>query len=259
MWVKAKQSSNEISFNWKLHNYISVFNLIIINNVLASCARPQSPALSSVNRKLCCNLTHRRTFCSSSRFLVCTLNLRGGDVTHFPREKSLASGWSFTNSSREREVRSGGLVQSTPGRTLQARLGLYVLCVRLHRSHCVLFWEPWLQLRRVTFLEIALKSVRQMICSFTIFLFSGVGWCERYHRNQLVARTRKKWNCRKNLCLAWRPWALRLYCCSSKHHHLRVGFRSFMIDRKESQATTSLKILKTQSQRPYEPPPTPPQ
>lgn len=162
IWVKAK---NEISLNWKLHNCISVFNLIIINNVLALCAFLLLPR-SSEN---CCNVTHPCMLCRSLSFLVCTLNPQGDDVSagkknHWPAVDP------FTKSIREQEVRRWTLVQSTPA---FCRHGTDCTSSACGKNSVVASFSlcPFLMIAAAAshisenWPEIGLKT----ICSFTIF------------------------------------------------------------------------------------------
>lgn len=126
--VKAKQRSNGISFYWKLR-----FCIQSNQYVLASCAfliSPPWPPPNSFNRKLTkatssggSRTTHRCTFCKRSLcFLVCTPDLQGEDVTHFPPKNHCPAVIPSENSIREWELRFWTLVQSH-ARTWQAPPG----------------------------------------------------------------------------------------------------------------------------------------
>lgn len=168
--VKAKQRSNGISFYWKHCDYISVFNPI---NMFWLHVHFLFFPPNSFNRKLTKAVSssgsrtiHRCKFCKRSLcFLVCTPNLQGEDVTHFPpknhcpavdplRIPSKSGNWDFEH-----------LSSHTPGLGRHA-LGLCAFCVWQKKlCGCIihirfLLWKSWLQLQRVTFLKIGPKLAR---------------------------------------------------------------------------------------------------
>lgn len=137
--VKAKQRSNGISFYWKRCDYISVFNPI---NMFWLRVHFLFFPPNSFNRKLTKAVSssgsrtiHRCKFCKRSLcFLVCTPNLQGEDVTHFPpknhcpavdplRIPSESGNWDFEH-----------LSSHTPGLGRHA-LGLCAFCV--WQKNCV--------------------------------------------------------------------------------------------------------------------------
>lgn len=169
-WQGLKQNKEvmELAFT---ESSVSVFNPINMFWLHVHFWFPPPP--NSFNRKLTkatssggSRTTHRCTFCKSSLcFLVCTPDLQGEDVTHFPpknhcpavdplRIPSESGKWDFEHLSSHTPGLGRHSWDCAPSACGKKPCGC-IVHIRF------LLWKSWLQLQRVTFLKIGPKLARK--------------------------------------------------------------------------------------------------